>query len=252
LIPILKLLLTPLLITAATLTGRRWGPAVSGWLIGFPLTSGPVSLILALQNGPEFAAQAAIGTLGGQIAVCLFCLVYSLAAQKTNWIASVTLAIFAFGATALFNNSFNLSLLPTFIAVILITCLLIWLIPAATVPPLATRLPAWDIPARMLIATLFVLTLTSISTHLGPQLSGIVAPFPIYGIVLVTFAHHQQGAGAARQFLRGVALGSFAFSGFFLAIALLLPHLFIAWVYLIATLVALLVNGVFLQLSHRN
>ena len=59
----LKLLLAPLLILLATLAGRRWGPAVGGWLAGLPLTSGPVSLILALEQGPEFAARAALGTL---------------------------------------------------------------------------------------------------------------------------------------------------------------------------------------------
>ncbi len=48
---VLKLLLTPILITLATLGGRRWGPGLSGWFLGFPLTSGPVSLILALQYG---------------------------------------------------------------------------------------------------------------------------------------------------------------------------------------------------------
>jgi hypothetical protein len=30
----LKLVLTPTLIGAASLAGRRWGPAVSGWLVG--------------------------------------------------------------------------------------------------------------------------------------------------------------------------------------------------------------------------
>lgn len=35
----LKLALTPLLITATALAGRRWGAEVSGWLIGLHLTS---------------------------------------------------------------------------------------------------------------------------------------------------------------------------------------------------------------------
>ena len=43
----LKLVLTPLLIGMASVAGRRWGPVVSGWLIGLPLTSAPVVLFLA-------------------------------------------------------------------------------------------------------------------------------------------------------------------------------------------------------------
>ena len=53
-----KVVLTPLFIAAVTLAGRRWGPAVGGWLAGLPLTSGPVSVFLALEQGPGFAARA--------------------------------------------------------------------------------------------------------------------------------------------------------------------------------------------------
>ena len=59
---VLKLVVTPLLISAATLVARRWGPGVGGWLAGFPLTSAPVSVFLALEQGPDFAAGAAVGT----------------------------------------------------------------------------------------------------------------------------------------------------------------------------------------------
>jgi hypothetical protein len=44
----MKLLMTPLLIAFVTLVGRKWGPGVGGWLMGFPLTSGPVSMLPAL------------------------------------------------------------------------------------------------------------------------------------------------------------------------------------------------------------
>src|SRR5437016_7099204 len=56
-----KVVLTPLFIAAVTLAGRRWGPAVGGWLAGLPLTSGPVSVFLALEQGPGFAVRAAVG-----------------------------------------------------------------------------------------------------------------------------------------------------------------------------------------------
>lgn len=60
-----KLILAPILIALATLIGRRWGHGVSGWIAALPLTSGPVSLIFAIQYDAAFAAQAAIGTLAG-------------------------------------------------------------------------------------------------------------------------------------------------------------------------------------------
>src|SRR5882724_10189950 len=71
----LKLVVTPLLIAAATLVARRWGHGVGGWLAGFPLTSAPVSVFLAIEQGPDFAAGAATGTLLGLTALAVFALV---------------------------------------------------------------------------------------------------------------------------------------------------------------------------------
>jgi hypothetical protein len=53
----LKLILAPLIIGSASLAGRRWGPAVSGWIVGMPLTSGPVIFIVAVSHDAAFAAD---------------------------------------------------------------------------------------------------------------------------------------------------------------------------------------------------
>ena len=71
---ILKLVLTPALIGAASLAGHRWGAAVGGWLVGIPLTSAPIALFLALDHGPSFAASASVGMLLGTISQAIFCL----------------------------------------------------------------------------------------------------------------------------------------------------------------------------------
>ncbi len=73
---LLKLILTPLLLGGVTLAGRKFGPTVSGWLVGLPLTSGPVSFFLALEQGTVFAAHAAQGTLMGVISLSAFCVAY--------------------------------------------------------------------------------------------------------------------------------------------------------------------------------
>ncbi len=74
---ILKLFLAPVILGGASLAGRRWGPAVSGWLVGLPLTSGPVIFFLALSHGATFAASAISGTLSGGFSLVAFCLVYA-------------------------------------------------------------------------------------------------------------------------------------------------------------------------------
>jgi hypothetical protein len=244
----LKLFLTPLLIALATLVGRKWGPAVSGWLIGLPLTSGPVSLILALQYGTDYAVHAAAGTLAGQVSVCLFCLAYSLAAARMKWYASAGLAILAFFGATLFWNQLSLPLIVTFFVALLLINLIFRLIPARKAAIPALPAPKWDLPARMLLATTFVVLITGFSPLLGPQLSGLLSPFPVFGLVLAIFAHRQQGADAATHLLRGVVLGSFGFISFFLIVGLALPVLGIPWTYLLASLAAILLNGILLKL----
>jgi hypothetical protein len=73
---VLKLILAPVIIGSASLAGRKWGPAVSGWIIGLPLTSGPVVFFLALSHDAAFAASAALGVISGGISLVAYALAY--------------------------------------------------------------------------------------------------------------------------------------------------------------------------------
>jgi hypothetical protein len=245
----LKLLLTPLLIALATLAGRRWGPAVSGWFIGFPLTSGPVSVILALQHGPAFAARAAIGNLGGLASISVFCLAYTRASRRGNAWASLASGIGAYVLATVLWNQFQLSLWPTVAIALVVNSVVIRLIAKGSAPIPAASTARWDIPARMIVATAFVFSLTTSAAFLGPQLSGLLTPFPIFGSVLAAFAHRQQGPYAARSFLRGHAISLFGFAAFFMVVGGILTALPALWVYALATLAALAVNGFTLRVS---
>jgi hypothetical protein len=55
----LKLFLVPALIYIVTLIGRRWGPGVAGWFSALPIVSGPILLVMALEQGTGFASVAA-------------------------------------------------------------------------------------------------------------------------------------------------------------------------------------------------
>lgn len=59
----LNVAVTPALIIAAALAGRRWGEEVGGWFVALPLTSGQVLFMVALERGSHFAVGAAGGAL---------------------------------------------------------------------------------------------------------------------------------------------------------------------------------------------
>src|SRR5207237_6917377 len=72
----------PLLIATASLAGRRWGHAISGWLVGIPFTSGPITLFLYLERGPGFAANAALGSMVGVLATAAFAVEFAAVARR--------------------------------------------------------------------------------------------------------------------------------------------------------------------------
>jgi hypothetical protein len=103
--------------------------------------------------------------------------------------------------------------------------------------------PRWDLPVRMVLATVFVLLLTAIAPLLGPYLSGLLSPFPIFGAILAVFTHRSQGSIAATRLLRGLLFGLFAPAGFFLVLAVLIERLGIGLSFAAATAAALAFQG---------
>ncbi|HEX6777616.1 MAG TPA: hypothetical protein VF099_05395 [Ktedonobacterales bacterium] len=248
-----KLLLTPALIGIASLAGRRWGTAVSGWLVGLPLTSGPIAFFLALNHGPAFAAEAAAGTLTGAISQAAFCLAYGWLALRWDWSLALTVSCLTFATLTALLQYLALPLALFFLLVIAVLGIALRAMPArAEASPQATNPPPhWDIPARMVIATAFVLLLTGLAPAFGPRLTGLLAPFPLYATILAIFTHRLQGPASAALVLRGLLLGLFAFAGFFLALAALLEPLGIAPAFAAAITIALTIQAGSLWVVRR-
>jgi len=104
----------------------------------------------------------------------------------------------------------------------------------------------------MLIATAFVIVLTGAAGVLGPQLSGLLAPFPVFATILAVFTQQFHGANAARLLLRGLISGVFSFAVFFLVIAGLIDRWGIVAAFVLATLAALTMHGTSLFLMSKE
>src|SRR5262245_41405911 len=102
--------LTPALIGVVSLAGRRWGPGVSGWLVGFPLTSGPVAFFLALDHGVRFAAAAAVGSMAGAGAQAVFCVLYGRLARRGRWGWALGAGTLGFAVATVILQTVDLSL----------------------------------------------------------------------------------------------------------------------------------------------
>lgn len=247
----IKLLLTPALIGLVSLVGRRFGPAISGWFVGLPLTSGPVTLFLALGEGTAFAARAAQGTMLGLISVASFCLTYSWLSLRLGWLSSLLISWCVFFASTFILEKLSVPLIFAFAGVIAFLAIVLKLFPSSQGQSIAPSPPQWELPLRMVTATAFVLVLTGISGLLGPQLSGLLTTFPIYATILGAFTHSFSGAAAACRLLRGVVLGTFTFAVFFLIVSGTIEREGILIAFGAATLVALVLHGGSLWFLHR-
>jgi hypothetical protein len=104
----------------------------------------------------------------------------------------------------------------------------------------------------MATATAIVLFITGAADSLGPKWSGLLSPFPVFACVMAIFSHTHGGSGAAHRLLRGVIVGSFAFASFFVVVGLAVEHLSLVLAYMLATSVALAVNGLSLVTLVRK
>ena len=239
-----KLLLAPSFVVGASLAARRFGARIGGLVAGLPVVAGPIVLVYALSHGAAFAAGAAAGTLLGLVSLIAFVVVYARVAGRRFWAASLLAGWLAF---ALGTAAFSTVSLPAGAALAVagagLLAGLLLLPRAGGAPPTHGPPPAWDLPVRAACALALVLTLTTVAGWLGPQLSGLLAPFPIIATVLATFTHAQHGTDELLRLLRGLISGFGAFALFFFTLAVALPNMEIAAAFALATALALLAQA---------
>src|SRR5579863_911320 len=220
----LKLVLTPLMVFAVSLVSRHRGEATGAWLVGLPLTSGPISAFLTLERGPEFAYAATSGSMAGVTAQAFCCLGYAAVARfgRLTGVAAGTLA-YAVSAVVLQRLGLaNLTLLILALASLAGTLVLFKREAAGLTQREAPA--AWEVPLRAIIVTAIVIGLTAGAERLGPGATGAAASYPVIGLMMAVLAHGARGPRAAVDALRGMASALPAFVVFFFVVSQLVER----------------------------
>jgi hypothetical protein len=214
-----KSLLAPSLIALATLVSLRWGDRAGGWVLGLPIASGPVSVLLFLEHGRFFAARAAQGALLGLVAAGIFCVVYLMVSERWSWLPTLLSACAACLGVALLLSRAELPL-PWTILFVVTALLVLSLVrgdrdeaPASQPPTLRGTL------MRMLVASVLVLAITTCSGWLGGTVSGLLAPLPVLGALMTASHHRRQGSRAVQRLVPGIAAGLWGGVAFFAVVA---------------------------------
>ncbi|GAB7521952.1 hypothetical protein PBS_09360 [Paraburkholderia sp. 2C] len=260
----LKLTLVPSFLLIVSMSGKWWGPAIAGWLAGLPVVAGPILYLLVLQHGASFGAQAATLSLAAILASEAFNFGYAWTCRVANWRVALAAGLAAWfacaNALALLPGASNTS--PAFA----------W--PASTAWALAAAalgvgfgnaflpnsralakgapLTRIDLAGRMLAGIALTLIVTALSGRLGAGWSGLLAVFPLMGVVLSVASHRAHGPAFVIALLRGMVAGRFSFGAFclFLSFALTREPAFAAFAQ--AAALAVLVQGLTKRLTKSR
>jgi hypothetical protein len=106
----LKLVLVPGFLAALTMAGRVWGPSVAGWLAGLPVVAGPIVLLLALERGTAFAAQASAASIAAIAASEAFNFAYAWTSRFARWPVALVAGLVAWALVAVLLTHLPVSL----------------------------------------------------------------------------------------------------------------------------------------------
>lgn len=195
---------------------RRWGSLAGGILAGLPLTSAPILAYIALDQGQDFARLTALGALDGLAAVACAYLAYAgvMTTRSVAFSCLVALAAFLLVSAVLTALGGGIQSVAVFGA----ACLVVLRMTRTSggAPPRPHG--ALSLPVRVAVPTFLVVLVTGLAPHLGPDISGILAPIPVLAWPLTVFAHMQGGAPQAALLIRGNVISGFGVLLFYIVL----------------------------------
>jgi len=220
----LKLTLVPLFVLVVSMSGKWWGPSVAGWLAGLPVVAGPILFLLVLVHGPMFGARAATLSLSAILASEAFNFAYAWTCRSRAWPVAVVVGLIAWLISACGLSMLPASPIWAAAAALAAVCFGQSFMPRGSAVAPGAPLTRADLLGRMIAGAVLTVLVTSVSGWVGPAWSGLIAVFPLLGIVLSVSSHRAHGPAFVVSLLRGMVLGRFSFAAFCLVLSFSLPH----------------------------
>jgi len=259
LFPVIKVLVSILVVILLSLIAERAGPRVAGVVSGYPLGAAISLFFIGIEIDPAFAARSAIFTAAGLSATVAFVGGYLLGlkaaeGRRRMWALLLALlpALAAYGLAA-----WVLSLLPlnrVSAPLIAITSMALAsrvfrTIPDATIHE-KIQLGVAGTLLRALVAALIILVITTAAQAVGPGWAGLFSAFPITMLPLLVIIQFTYQPAHVRTIIKNVPRGLGSLLAYALVVAATYTDLGVAW----GTLLGYLAATLYLVLLeyHRN
>ncbi len=193
----MRMAVTAALVVAAGLAVEILGPLIGAMVATLPISAGPTYVFLALDHGSAFIAASAQASLVINAANIAFCAAYTLIAQSRGLVLSLAAAVATWLAFALLCHTLPWSVsggMALNVVAFLICLLLARRFGSRAMP--RTQRRWYDAPSRAAMVVALVATVVTVSSRVGPTITGILALYPVVLTSMVLIFHRRIGGPA--------------------------------------------------------
>ncbi len=251
-----KLIVTVIIVSGLALIAEHGSPRLAGLLSGFPTGSSITLTFIALELGPDFAAESALHNIAGMPAMLTFLLVFWLVSARWHKVAfflAPLCACLGFFSVAILLHAVNL---PPAAAIFLSAGLVMIFqrlfqhIPEADISQ-RIRLGWRALGLRALVAAGTVLVITGAAQAVGPAWAGLLTSFPVTVFPLVIILTFTYGPAPALAVVKHIPRGLWALMAYTLTLWLAAPAWGVLWSTLAGLTAAVLLLGLSITLQQR-
>jgi hypothetical protein len=208
-----RMAVTAAFVLIATIVAQRSGPLLGGLIATLPIGAGPAYVFLALDHPPSFIASGALASLAINCANVIFALVYALLAQRRSLVVSLGGAFAIWLGLAISVYSLHWSFVAAAIANIVVFGVALPLARPLRLTRMPPFRPHWsDLVLRATMVAVLVGMVVTLSSHIGPAGSGILAVFPVVLMSIMLILHGRVGGPASAAVLANAVLGLVGFA----------------------------------------
>jgi len=215
----LRMTLAAALVVTASVITERSGPVIGALIATLPISAGPSYVFLALDHDAAIIAEGALASLAINAATLLLSLTYVVLAQRWNAVVSIAGAMAVWVLLAALERMVHWTLARGLFAnaIAFAVCLPLLRRFRHAKMPLITR--RWyDVALRAGLVATLVATVVTLSSWIGPELSGTIALIPIVLTSMMLILHTRIGGPATAALM---ANGGWGLMGFGLSFVVL-------------------------------
>lgn len=246
--------ITAFVVVTASVLVERSSPFVGAMVASLPIAAAAAYVILAVQHGPEYIMQSAIGSIATMGVNAIFGLAYSILAWRRGFLVSLGGAFVIWGVVAYFIRFVDWTIYTALVFDVVSYGIAIPLMYLYFSEPLTRRLEVRriDIVTRAITVALFVGTLAILSRYIGSFVAGMFAIFPAVMGSFIIIMHRRIGGRSTSYLLAQLQISGFSLSLSFVPMYFGVQWFGVWWALVIALITHLVLATTLLLYQDRQ